>query len=365
MKELLAREIFATGTHNGDRYTVADLDEMVRAFNDLDFRPALKAGHIEEPGMKALGWVSRLWREGEKLLADFSHIPEDVYSLIVDKKAYDRVSAEVFWDFERAGKVFKRALKAVALLGAEIPAVAGLKPLSATFDDKLTAKAYTATLDPHNPGRSTTMDPKELQAQIDAAAKKAADEAAARTRAELEAKFKAEADEREKKYAQERAADQARMAALEAQRTADAIESTVKRCTIPALHPHLRVFATLAFAQTGDAATKKYALGVGSDKKPVEATAREAFDALVTEINTKGARLFAVASTGERKEGQDYDAEDRASVDAEVEKRTKALKDKAKAEGKSMTIAAAQDAVFNADPELAKAYTEVHQVKAA
>jgi hypothetical protein len=361
VKDLKAREIFATGTHNGDRYTIEDLDAMVEAYHELDFKPALKAGHSEKPGELALGWVSSLRRVGDKLIADFSNIPDNVYELI-NSKAYDRVSAEVFWDFERAGKTFKRALKAVALLGAEIPGVAGLKPLSASFAGTVSAKAYTVSLDPHNQARSLAMDPKELQDKIDAAAKKAADEATAK----LEAKYKAENEAREKRYAEERAADAKRLADLEAQRAAEAIESAVKRCTLPALHSHLRVFATLAFAQTGDAAAKKYALGKASDGKAVEATALEAFNALVDEINTKGTKLFLISSkTGERKTEGDYDASDRESVDAEVERRAKALKAKSKGEGKEMSISAAQDAVFAADAELAKAYSQVHQTVAA
>lgn len=127
-------EIFRAGTHNGDTYTIQDLDDMVAAFRELDYVPALKIGHTEDkPGAPAYGWVKNLRRVGDKLYADF----EDVHDSVLDairKRHYDRVSSEVYFNLKRAvkdgaQKLYRRALKAVALLGAEVPAVAGLKPL--------------------------------------------------------------------------------------------------------------------------------------------------------------------------------------------------------------------------------------------
>ncbi len=51
-----------------------------------------------------------------------------MYDLIA-ARAYAAVSCEIFWDLKRNGRTFPRALKAVALLGAGVPAVSGLKPL--------------------------------------------------------------------------------------------------------------------------------------------------------------------------------------------------------------------------------------------
>ena len=122
-------EVFAAGTHNGDVYTEADLDEMVRAHGELDFRPALKVGHTKDsPGAPAYGWVRNLRRVGQKLVADFTDMHDSVVDAI-RKRAYDRVSSEVYFNLNRGGKKFGRALKAVALLGADVPAVAGLVPL--------------------------------------------------------------------------------------------------------------------------------------------------------------------------------------------------------------------------------------------
>lgn len=127
-------EIFKVGTHNGDAYTSEDIDDIVDAFNALDYQPALKLGHDKSPGAPAIGYISKLWRKGDTLMANFSDIPEKIFAAIKDKM-FNRVSAEIWFNLERAGKKYRRALKALALLGAEVPAVAGLKPLADLFSD--------------------------------------------------------------------------------------------------------------------------------------------------------------------------------------------------------------------------------------
>ena len=83
--------------------------------------------------MPALGWVTNLRRMGKQLVADFRDVPRAIYDLI-KRKAYNRVSAEVYWDYEDAGRKLPRVLKAVALLGAEIPAVTSLAALESLYD---------------------------------------------------------------------------------------------------------------------------------------------------------------------------------------------------------------------------------------
>jgi hypothetical protein len=148
-------EIFATGVHNGDEYTVRDLDEMVRAAREVGFTPPLKAGHAEVPGAPALGWVERLRRVGTTLVADFVGLPKAVYDAIRQRR-YDRVSAEVYWGYERDGRTWGRVLKAVALLGAEIPAVPELRPLHEVVHTAYgQVRSYTTTLREVGPMRIT------------------------------------------------------------------------------------------------------------------------------------------------------------------------------------------------------------------
>jgi len=125
-------EIFKAGTWNGDAYSVKDLDDMVAAFDHVGFKPPVKLGHKESSGAPAFGWIENLRRQGDKLVADFHDLPEAVFKAI-KSRAFDTVSSEVFWNIKRGGKNFRRALKAVALLGAEIPAVSDLMPLRNNF----------------------------------------------------------------------------------------------------------------------------------------------------------------------------------------------------------------------------------------
>ena len=121
-------EIFATGVWHNDRYTTDDLDEMVKSFEVKGFRSPLKLGHNnrqEQDGQPAIGWVASIRRVGEKLLADFTDVPAKVFEAI-KRKSFRQVSCEIIWNFK---KDMPRVLRAVALLGADIPEVKGLKPL--------------------------------------------------------------------------------------------------------------------------------------------------------------------------------------------------------------------------------------------
>jgi hypothetical protein len=139
--EILGVEVFATGVHNGDTYDVADLEQMVGAADKVGFEAPLKLGHMEDDdtaallkkeGMPAFGWARNLRVQGKKLLADFMEVPKRLGDLI-KKGAYRRVSAEIYWNFQKGKDVFPRVLKAVSLLGAEIPAVTDLAGIEALY----------------------------------------------------------------------------------------------------------------------------------------------------------------------------------------------------------------------------------------
>lgn len=144
--EIKNKEIFAAGTWNGDKYTIEDLDNIVKAFYELKGRRdvPLKLGHdekqelLQRDGYPAAGWVAELRREGKKLIADFVKVPRKIYELI-QKGAYRRVSAEIIWNYKdsETGKVYPRVLSAVALLGADIPAVTSISAWSALYNDVL------------------------------------------------------------------------------------------------------------------------------------------------------------------------------------------------------------------------------------
>uniref|UniRef100_A0A6M3IPW8 Putative structural protein n=1 Tax=viral metagenome TaxID=1070528 RepID=A0A6M3IPW8_9ZZZZ len=144
-------EVLPVGTWNGDEYTEADLHDMVEAFGkahfmvpvkvgvkQLDTRPYGKLGHSEDQkilqadGLPAAGWITKLRVEGAKLLATLSHVPRKVVELI-RRKAYREISGEIFWNYRDPvdGTVYRRVLRAVGILGADIPAAQGKTPLDA------------------------------------------------------------------------------------------------------------------------------------------------------------------------------------------------------------------------------------------
>jgi hypothetical protein len=140
--DVLGVEIFATGTWKEDSYTEKDLDELTTNFQLLkgEIKPPVKIGHQSDgeqkkflKGMPAIGKVVNLRRIGTKLLADFQSVPKKVADLI-KAKAYDRISSEIYMRYEKGKKKYGKVLAAVALLGAEIPAVKTLKDVLALYD---------------------------------------------------------------------------------------------------------------------------------------------------------------------------------------------------------------------------------------
>lgn len=147
-------EIFATGTFNGETWTLSDLAEIARNFNELGphgkdlLKPPVVLGHeedqefLERTDIPAAGWPSRVWVKAYRddatgrmegiLKADFGEVPEEIAKL-VDARAYRKVSSEIYDDFtDDFGVGHGKALRRVSLLGGEIPKVKRLAdiPLS-------------------------------------------------------------------------------------------------------------------------------------------------------------------------------------------------------------------------------------------
>lgn len=225
-------EIFGAGTHKAATgkitVTTDDLDAIVDAFNSLKgtniVRPHLKLGHTEaqkwfgqENGIPALGWIEKVWREGTKLLANVSDVPNALVDLIRQRR-FHNVSAEVFWDqpIEHEGRKYSRVLSAVAILGTEMPAVKDLAGLAealfqaepATFEGgEITAITMEGEMPSDSP-KPALFSQEQVDTLIAAAVDKAvaavkaeAEEASASLSAELEV-AKNRADEAEAKIAE-------------------------------------------------------------------------------------------------------------------------------------------------------------------
>lgn len=136
---VIEAEIFSVGQWNGEHFSEKDLEEIARNFQRLRevVKPPLKFGHDENQtllgqrdGDPSLGWVQELRVRGGKLIATFAGVPAMVHEAI-RKGRYRRVSAELYFNVRRKGKKLGKVLKAVALLGADLPAVTNLKDLGA------------------------------------------------------------------------------------------------------------------------------------------------------------------------------------------------------------------------------------------
>ena len=166
-------EIFSTGIWNGDKYTKDDLSHLVNNFDKTGFQPPVKLGHNEEqPEMKdgdpALGYVDKVYMQGSKLLADFKELPKKVYEAI-KRGNYKRVSSEIYWNYKSNGKTLDRVLKAVALLGSEIPAVTNLEAIEGLYDNCEVAKGYYSEKESELMDNIISMkDYEELQSKVQA-----------------------------------------------------------------------------------------------------------------------------------------------------------------------------------------------------
>lgn len=136
------REIFAMGKWNAStgpiEVTSTMLDDAVNAYNELNSKISgyaipIKLGHNKMVGAPAYGYAENVRRQGNTLIADFNDVPPEIVDAI-EKKRYNAVSVELWPKVQYADKVFPNVLSGVALLGAEWPAVKGLKPLSAFGD---------------------------------------------------------------------------------------------------------------------------------------------------------------------------------------------------------------------------------------
>jgi hypothetical protein len=171
--EINKAHLFKAGKHPGQNaaditFGESDLDSIVEAFNAAgqSGRVPLKFGHNDQQaltdGQPALGWVSKIWREAGNLYGNFSDVPAAVYNA-VRKGLYKFTSIELLKDAQYAGRTFPWMLDAVALLGADIPAVNGLEDLqrlaasrsqpALKFDRRLT---FTTRFDARDAKRQKT-----------------------------------------------------------------------------------------------------------------------------------------------------------------------------------------------------------------
>ncbi|MEE8606701.1 MAG: hypothetical protein V3S55_03775 [Nitrospiraceae bacterium] len=357
-KDINRVEIMRTGTFTpggaaaGRKITITgvELDEMVESFEQLvpvgGFTPVLKLGHAEAQkfigqtsGAPNLGIVAKIFREGEKVLANFSNVPDAVINLIKQKR-FTNVSVEIVPKMDFDGKTFSQVLTAVALLGAELPAVKGLAELSAAVFTQanvvpLEGEQTVVTFEQEIQDMSET---KLTQEQHESLLEAAVSKAVAATKAEF-------ADETEKLTAER---DEARDAVktvtedyaahVKAVSVAEATTMVEKAIADGKLLPKQKD-AALAFA-TNLSGTVKF----GDEDKSMTAMFADFLGQMPSKVtlDEKGA--------GSTKEG---DVTEYADASAEVD--TKARE--AMTANDKLTYADARTLVLNGDADLKAAYS--------
>ena len=157
--------IFSSGLWKGINFTVEDLDEIVKNTNLLIKQglidPPVKLGHDEEQGLlqadgyPAGGYVVKIYRFGDTIFADIKDVPLKLYEA-VKKKAYKKVSAEIYNEYvhpktkEKIGKV----LKAIAFLGADVPAVKGLGDILALYNTEKNVECFVFSEEDFNKNKN-------------------------------------------------------------------------------------------------------------------------------------------------------------------------------------------------------------------
>lgn len=176
----ITAEIFSAGTWNGETFTAEDLAEIADNFRRLQahLQPPLKFGHDEgqtllgqADGDPALGWVEALQVDGDRLVATFAGVPPVVEEAIRAGR-YRKVSAELYLDVRHRGRRLGKALKAVALLGADLPAVTNLQDLGSYLTQAPPpegpsgeVRAFTLAVERGriDPGTQDAADPREAE----------------------------------------------------------------------------------------------------------------------------------------------------------------------------------------------------------
>lgn len=195
-------QLIRAGTWSGSAgpvlFGVGDLEDIVRSFAALGskygFRPHLKLGHTEaqkffgqRAGFPSLGEVVNVWRDGEIVYADIDNVPEPLLDLI-EKRRYTQLSIELYPTYEHDGVKYRNVLAAVALLGAELPAVKGLSDLAnSLYKEEATLFSEATGKQEFTDMADKPTDEAALQARIDAAVAAAVEAATKPLKIALEA----------------------------------------------------------------------------------------------------------------------------------------------------------------------------------
>ena len=133
MEHTVDMEILRAGSYSELEVSSKDLDQIVGAYDPDVHEAPLVLDHAPE-GQEhmgpAYGWVESVRRVGDTLVARVKQIPEELAELIKSGR-YKQRSVELWTNFRNTGRMY---LKRVAMLGAAVPAVQGMAPITFAED---------------------------------------------------------------------------------------------------------------------------------------------------------------------------------------------------------------------------------------
>lgn len=181
-------EIFRAGRHTDDagvvhEFSEADLAGMASSYNPALREAPLCVGHPKD-NLPAYGWVKSVSRNADGVLTIAPHNVEPQFAEMVAAKRFPKRSASFYPpkspNNPTPGKWY---LRHVAFLGAQPPAIAGLKDIAFSEGDAEGAVCFSEPVTTQEPDDMS----KELQEQLAAAQAQLAAEKTAREKAEADA----------------------------------------------------------------------------------------------------------------------------------------------------------------------------------
>lgn len=154
-------EIFRAGDYGAKgKYTAADLDTMVANYDPAQHEAPLVLGHPEHDA-PAYGWVEKLKRAGDILMAKFRQVQPKVEQLI-QAGSFKKRSISFYRD--------PLSLRHVGLLGAAVPEVKGLADLRLSDSGRATVAFADVAADLQhkaafqvNPSPGLVVDPASIE----------------------------------------------------------------------------------------------------------------------------------------------------------------------------------------------------------
>lgn len=125
-------EVFRSGDY-GEKgaFSEKDVDQLVSDYDPSVHEAPITIDHAQSG--PALGWVDKLYKKGNKIIAKLKDLNEKFLDLL-KKGAFKKRSIELYKKFDQTGRPY---LRAVSFLGAKPPEVKGLADIQFSEKDNL------------------------------------------------------------------------------------------------------------------------------------------------------------------------------------------------------------------------------------